>query len=163
MRSRAEVKYHAHWWESCAAALQVSPCWRQAMSEYYRKLDAVAQSRYLEKLKLLDLEEKDDLSYVAIRLKACMCTLKICSAPICMTASYDHVHTILGFITWYKMFTADSWMWFRLPVYSAHSNHPSLTSLASYRKTLETETFLFTNVVGAADNTTVINHLSCRC
>ena len=30
------------------------------MSEYYRKLDAVAQSRYLEKLKLLGLEEKDD-------------------------------------------------------------------------------------------------------
>ena len=29
------------------------------MSEYYRKLDAVAQSRYLEKLKLLRLEEKD--------------------------------------------------------------------------------------------------------
>ena len=29
-------------------------------SEYYRKLDAVAQSRYLEKLKLLGLEEKDD-------------------------------------------------------------------------------------------------------
>ena len=30
------------------------------MTEYYRKLDAVAQSRYLEKLKLLGLEEKDD-------------------------------------------------------------------------------------------------------
>ena len=30
------------------------------MSEYYRKLDAVAQSRYLEKPKLLGLEEKDD-------------------------------------------------------------------------------------------------------
>ena len=30
------------------------------MSEYYRKLDAVVQSRYLEKLKLLGLEEKDD-------------------------------------------------------------------------------------------------------
>ena len=35
------------------------------MTEYYRKLDAVAQSRYLEKLKLLGLEEKDD-SYEAI-------------------------------------------------------------------------------------------------
>ena len=33
------------------------------MSEYCRKLDAVAQSKYLEKLKLLDPEEKDDLSY----------------------------------------------------------------------------------------------------
>ena len=30
------------------------------MTEYYRKLDTVAQSRYLEKLKLLGLEEKDD-------------------------------------------------------------------------------------------------------
>ena len=30
------------------------------MTEYYRELDAVAQSRYLEKLKLLGLEEKDD-------------------------------------------------------------------------------------------------------
>ena len=30
------------------------------MTEYYRKLDAVAQSRYLENLKLLGLEEKDD-------------------------------------------------------------------------------------------------------
>ena len=30
------------------------------MSEYYRKLDAVVQSSYLEKLKLLGLEEKDD-------------------------------------------------------------------------------------------------------
>ena len=30
------------------------------MSKYFRKLDAVAQSRYLEKLKLLGLEEKDD-------------------------------------------------------------------------------------------------------
>ena len=30
------------------------------MTEYYRKLDAVAQSRYLEKLKLFGLEEKDD-------------------------------------------------------------------------------------------------------
>ena len=30
------------------------------MTEYYRMLDAVAQSRYLEKLKLLGLEEKDD-------------------------------------------------------------------------------------------------------
>ena len=29
------------------------------MTECYRKLDAVAQSRYLEKLKLLGLEEKD--------------------------------------------------------------------------------------------------------
>ena len=55
-------------------------------------------------------------------------------------------------------------MWFRLPVFSAHSNHPSLTSLfVSYRKTVETETFFFTNIVCAADNTTVINHLSCRC
>ena len=44
-------------------ALQVFPCRRRAMSEYYRNLDAVAQSRYLVKLKLLDLEEKDDLSY----------------------------------------------------------------------------------------------------
>ena len=30
------------------------------MTEYYRKLDAVAQSRYLENIKLLGLEEKDD-------------------------------------------------------------------------------------------------------
>ena len=30
------------------------------MSEYYRKLDAVAQTRYLEKLQLFGLEEKDD-------------------------------------------------------------------------------------------------------
>ena len=30
------------------------------MTEYYRKLDAIAQSRYLENLKLLALEEKDD-------------------------------------------------------------------------------------------------------
>ena len=42
---------------------------------------AVAQRRYLEKLKLLDLEEKDDLSYcsyttkgvhVHIKLKICL-------------------------------------------------------------------------------------------
>ena len=45
---------------SCLAGFSVL---RQAMSEYYGKLDAVTQSRYLEKLKLLDLEEKDDLSY----------------------------------------------------------------------------------------------------
>ena len=47
-------------------------------------------------------------------------------------------------------------MWFRLPVFSAHSNHPSLTSLfVSYSKTVETETFFFTiNIVGATDNTT---------
>ena len=56
MRKEQKYKYHAHWWESCAAAS--TP--RQAMTEYYRKLDAVAQSRYLEKLKLLGLEEKDD-------------------------------------------------------------------------------------------------------
>ena len=30
------------------------------MSHYYRSLDAVAQKRYLEKLKLLNLTEKDD-------------------------------------------------------------------------------------------------------
>ena len=30
------------------------------MSEYYRIFDAVAQSRYLEQLKLLGLEGKDD-------------------------------------------------------------------------------------------------------
>ena len=30
------------------------------MSEYYRNIDVVTQSRYLEKLKLLGLEEKDD-------------------------------------------------------------------------------------------------------
>ena len=56
MRRERKYKYHAHWWESCAAAS--TP--RQAMTEYYSKLDAVAQSRYLEKLKLLGLEEKDD-------------------------------------------------------------------------------------------------------
>ena len=39
------------------------------MNEYYRKLDAVAQSRYLEKLKLLDPEEKDDLSYCSYTTK----------------------------------------------------------------------------------------------
>ena len=55
MQRERKYKYHAHWWESCAAA---SP--RQAMSEYYRKLDAVAQSIYLQKLKLLGLEEKDN-------------------------------------------------------------------------------------------------------
>ena len=131
------------------------PYWRQAMSEYYRKLDAVVQSRYLVKLKLPDLEEKDDLSYVAIRLKVCMCTLKIwLDETRSATASYDHVRTILRFITWYKMFIADYWMRFRLPVFSAHSNHRSLTFLfVSYRKMVETETF-FTNIIGAADNTT---------
>ena len=32
--------------------------------------------------------------------------------------------------------------------------------LSSYRETVETEAFFLTNVVGAADNTTLINHLS---
>ena len=44
------------------------------MSEYYRKLDAVAQSRYLEKLKLLGLEEKDD-PYEAIVIAATSLTI----------------------------------------------------------------------------------------
>ena len=39
------------------------------MSEYYRKLDAAVQSRYLEKLKLLDLKEKADLSYCSYTTK----------------------------------------------------------------------------------------------
>ena len=39
------------------------------MSEYYGKLDAVAQSRYFKKLKLLDLEEKNDLSYCSYTTK----------------------------------------------------------------------------------------------
>ena len=46
MRREQKYKYHAHWWESCAAASTS----RQAMTEYYRKLDTVVQSRYLEKL-----------------------------------------------------------------------------------------------------------------
>ena len=55
IRRERKYKYHGHWLESCAAAS--TP--RQAMTEYCRKLDAVVQSRYLEKLKLLGLEEKD--------------------------------------------------------------------------------------------------------
>uniref|UniRef100_A0A1X7TJU8 Uncharacterized protein n=1 Tax=Amphimedon queenslandica TaxID=400682 RepID=A0A1X7TJU8_AMPQE len=39
----------------CTAAVRV-----RAMSEYYKKLDAVAQKRYLEKLQLLDLGIEDD-------------------------------------------------------------------------------------------------------
>ena len=38
------------------------------MTEYYRKLDVVAQSRYLENLKLLGLEEKDDPYEASIRV-----------------------------------------------------------------------------------------------
>ena len=30
------------------------------MSDYYKKLDSIAKTRYLEKLKLLGLDEKDD-------------------------------------------------------------------------------------------------------
>ena len=30
------------------------------MSDYYKKLDSIAKARYLEKLKLLGLDEKDD-------------------------------------------------------------------------------------------------------
>ena len=71
------------------------------MSEYYGKLDAVAQSRYLEKLKLLDLEEKDDLSYCSYTTKGVHMHVKnlLGRNPICMTACYDHVRTILRFIT----------------------------------------------------------------
>ena len=71
------------------------------MSEYYRKLDAVAQSRYLEKLKLLDPEEKDDLGYCSYTTKVVHVHIKnlVGRNPICMTACYDPVHTILWFIT----------------------------------------------------------------
>ena len=71
------------------------------MSEYYRKLDAVVQSRYLEKLKLPDPEEKDDLSYCSYTTKGVHVHIKnlVRQNPICMTASYDHVRTILRFIT----------------------------------------------------------------
>ena len=69
---------------SCLAGFAVS------MSEYYRKLDAVAQSRYSGKLKLLGLEEKDD-PYEASNSTT--------SSAICTTACYDHVHTLLRFIT----------------------------------------------------------------
>jgi len=30
------------------------------MSDYYKKLDSIAKTRYVEKLKLLGLDEKDD-------------------------------------------------------------------------------------------------------
>ena len=56
MRREWKYEYHTHWCESCAAAS--TP--RHAMTEYYRKLDAVVQSRYLGKLKFLGLEEKVD-------------------------------------------------------------------------------------------------------
>ena len=54
------------------------------MTEYYRKLDAVAQSRYLEKLKLLGLEEKDD-PYKASN--SCVTTL---TDPGCWLSGYYH-------------------------------------------------------------------------
>ena len=71
------------------------------MSEYYRKLDAVVQSKYLEKLKLLDPVKKDDLSYCSYTTKDVHVHMKnlVGRNPICMTACYDHVHTILRFIT----------------------------------------------------------------
>ena len=65
------------------------------MSEYYRKLDAVVQGRYL---KLLDPEEKDDLSYTTKDVHVHIINLARRN-PICMTACYDPVHTILRFIT----------------------------------------------------------------
>ena len=80
---------------SCLASFSV------LMSEYYRKLDAVAQNRYLEKLKLLGLEAKDNLSYCSYTTKGVHVHIKnlVGRNPICMTACYDHVHTILRFIT----------------------------------------------------------------
>ena len=62
------------------------------MSEYYIKSDAVAQSRYLEKLKLLGLEDKDD-PYETTAVTATT------SSTIFTTTCYNHVHTILWFIT----------------------------------------------------------------
>ena len=45
--------YHTYRWE---AVLQQY----KQMREYYKSLDAIAQKKYLEKLKLLDLVIKDD-------------------------------------------------------------------------------------------------------
>ena len=45
--------YHTYRWE---VVLQQY----KQMSEYYKSLDAIAQKKYLEKLKLLDLVIKDD-------------------------------------------------------------------------------------------------------
>ena len=63
-----------------------------------RVVQKVAQSRYLEELKLLDPEEKDDLSYSTKDVHVHIKNL-VGRNPICMTACYDHVHTILRFIT----------------------------------------------------------------
>ena len=56
----------------------------------HSKLDAVAQSRYLEQLQLLGLKEKDD-PYEASN--------SYNSSTVSTTACYDHVHTILWFFT----------------------------------------------------------------
>ena len=142
MRSRAEVKCHAHWWESCTlsctAALQVFPCWRQAMSEYYRKLNAVAQSRYSGKLKLLGPEEKDD-PYEARRS----------AWPLAMTmytqfyGSLPDIKCSLQILEW--GLGCQSFL-------CTATTHLSHLSLLATHKTVETETFFSTNIVCTADN-----------
>ena len=51
----ANRKYYTH-----TPGGKESQLFNNRMSEYYRELDAVAQVRYQEKLKLLGLTEKDD-------------------------------------------------------------------------------------------------------
>ena len=127
------------------------------MTEYYRKLDAVAQSRYLEKLKLLGLEEKDD-PYEASN--SCNFIDDMTKWPsveygriFCYYIQHPGVYTRRQLMQWKSL---ETFNYFE----SGHVRQIKVWPLSSCRKTVETEAFFLTNIVGAADNTTVINHLS---
>ena len=115
------------------------------MTEYYRKLDAVAQSRYLEKLKLFGLEEQDD-PYEASN--SCNFIDDMNKRPLvdygrifCYYIQRPGVYTRRSRqqLMWWKSLEAFNYF------ESGHVKQIKVWPLSSCRKTVETEAFFLTN------------------